>query len=143
MDVVHRRLGLGGGEDQVRAAVTGEAGRGLLVAVFAGGGVDPELVPADSVGMAGGALLGQDLRGELDFMRGAVTTGAGRGSEQAVRTPGHLRNRVGVAGGAGRCTHRLGVGILFHAHMAGGATQGTVHAAFVFGGVHVQAAAGL
>ena len=90
IDVVHRRLGIGGGEDLVRVAVTGQASGGLLVAVFAGGGVDTELVSADGVGMAAGALLGHDLLGALDFMRRAVTTGAGRGSEQAVRTLGHL-----------------------------------------------------
>ena len=137
------RLGIVGGQDLVRAAVAGKAGWSLLVAVLAGDGVNSKLVAVDRVFVAGGALLRHEFFGALHFVRLAVATGAGFLAQDRVHALGNLRGFLVVASGAGGHAHRLGVRILFHAHMAGGAAQIAVHAAFVFGGIDVQALAGL
>src|SRR5271157_1904189 len=127
----------------MRSAVTGGASGSLSIAVFAGDGVNPELITVNGVFVASGALLWQEFLRGLHFVRLTMTTGAGvhAGTQNRVDALGQLVGWVFMASAAFRQPLCRGVGILFHADMAVSAAQGGVHAVLEFGGVHVQAAA--
>ena len=71
------RLGIVGGNDLVRAAVAGEAGGGLLLAILRRCRVNSLLEAVDGIFVAGGALLRHEFIGVLDFVSFTVATGAG------------------------------------------------------------------
>src|SRR5215471_3628113 len=109
---------IAGCEDLVRAAVAGQACRGLLLAVLASGSVDTRLIAVDRVVVASRTLLGNDFVRSLDLVGFAVAAGAGIGAENGVNAFGDLAGGLVVASGAGGQTHPFGMGIFFYAFMA-------------------------